>query len=314
MFKSKKILVMSALSIAVALSACQPKQTEKKEEQPKTQTEKVQEKLVGETQELSLNIQNCQSNQCSDLSIDRLKSNQPFVDKVIDEQILKLLKETFELTPEQENTDNAASEPSSEVEPTKPLTEKDKLEKQVVPYVKAFLNLEAEIKALNANHQINVMIKPKILNSREPLATVVLNSSSYLGGAHGSSAQEYFNFDLDEKKQIKLNDLVEANKLKDLEKVAYEQFKIWVVESELTTNVDEYEQTWKFKLTDNFNLGKNGLILQYAEYEIAPYFVGLPRITIPYEQLQTILKPKYLPESLKQVNQPASEIVVKEKK
>ena len=38
------------------------------------------------------------------------------------------------------------------------------------------------------------------------------------------------------------------------------------------------------------------MILQYAEYEIGPYVVGLPRLVIPYEQLQTILKKEYLPE------------------
>jgi len=43
-------------------------------------------------------------------------------------------------------------------------------------------------------------------------------------------------------------------------------------------------------------LSKQGLILQYGEYEIGPYVVGLPRLTIPYEQLQTILKKQYLPE------------------
>lgn len=36
---------------------------------------------------------------------------------------------------------------------------------------------------------VSLMIKPKILNANLPLATVVLNSSSYLGGAHGSSSQ-----------------------------------------------------------------------------------------------------------------------------
>lgn len=45
----------------------------------------------------------------------------------------------------------------------------------------------------------------------------------------------------------------------------------------------------------NFLLGDHGLILQYGEYEIGPYAVGLPRLVVPYDQLNTILKPEYLP-------------------
>ena len=39
------------------------------------------------------------------------------------------------------------------------------------------------------------------------------------------------------------------------------------------------------------------MILQYGEYEIGPYVVGLPRLTIPYDQLQGILKKEYLPQA-----------------
>jgi hypothetical protein len=53
-------------------------------------------------------------------------------------------------------------------------------------------------------------------------------------------------------------------------------------------------------------LGTEGLILQYGEYEIGPYVVGLPRLTIGYDQLQKILKPEYLPKA-KQSVQAASE-------
>ena len=47
--------------------------------------------------------------------------------------------------------------------------------------MQTFLNLDKELKALSANHSISLMIKPKILNPGNPLATVVLNSTHYLG-------------------------------------------------------------------------------------------------------------------------------------
>ncbi|MBP8027399.1 MAG: DUF3298 domain-containing protein, partial [Acinetobacter sp.] len=116
-------------------------------------------------------------------------------------------------------------------------------------------------------------------------------------GAHGSSSQRYYNFDLKQQKQVELNDLLAPNQKAHLEKKAHEVFKTWVLESKLANSVEEYEQAWKFTLSDNFYLSKQGLILQYGEYEIGPYVVGLPRLTIPYDQLQGILKKEYLPQA-----------------
>ena len=78
----------------------------------------------------------------------------------------------------------------------------------------------------------------------------------------------------------------------------------------MADSVEEYEQAWKFSLSDNFYLSNQGLILQYAEYEIGPYVVGLPRLTLPYDQLQSILKPAYLPQSQPDAAAPASAAVV----
>ncbi len=42
-------------------------------------------------------------------------------------------------------------------------------------------------------------------------------------------------------------------------------------------------------------MSPTGLILQYGEYEIGPYAVGLPRLVIPYKYLQGVIKDQYLP-------------------
>ena len=98
-----------------------------------------------------------------------------------------------------------------------------------------------------------------------------------------------------------------------LEKLAYEAFKKWVTDSQLSTNLEEYEQVWKFKLSDNYYLGKNGLILQYGEYEIGPYVAGLPRLEIPYTQLNKVLKKAYLSENVNTDQQKAASTVMPNK-
>jgi len=310
MLKNKTIFILSLVAAAVALSACQPKHTEPKEEQAKpAQTAQPEVlRLAGDTEKLTLNLPECDGNSCPEISIERLSSNQAFIDEFIDQQILKQLDHIVDISPKSLNANQQATPIGENVKDSNPAqtdqpvasapleTPKQKLEKQVAPYLDTFLSLDKELKALSANHQISLMIKPKILNAGQPLATVVLNSSSYLGGAHGSSSQSYYNFDLKKKKLVKLDDILSPNQKAVLEQKAHEVFKNWVIESKLANSVDEYEQAWKFTLSDNFYLSTQGLILQYAEYEIGPYVVGLPRLTIPYDQLQTVLKKAYLPQ------------------
>jgi hypothetical protein len=313
MLKNKTLFTISILASMMALSACQPKQTEPKEDPVQKQSTVEPEilKLTGDSEKLALVLPECDGNNCPEISIERLSSNQAFIDELIDQQILKQLSQIIDISPTPKllkADQHAAStadlkdiQVSDQANAAKPLatveTAKQKLEKQVTPYLVTFLALDKELKALSANHQISLMIKPKILNANLPLATVVLNSSSYLGGAHGSSSQRYYNFDLKQQKQVELNDLLAPNQKVHLEKKAHEVFKTWVLESKLANSVEEYEQAWKFTLSDNFYLSKQGLILQYGEYEIGPYVVGLPRLTIPYDQLQGILKKEYLPQA-----------------
>ena len=302
--KYKNIFCLSILASAVLLSACQPKSNEPKEPtSPEVvQTEPEVLKLSGDTEKLKLVIPECEGKNCPEISIERLNSNQRFIDEWIDQQILQQLKNILSVDAIEPAKATAASE--AEVAASEPktalstvTTPKQQLEQQIQPTMQTFLNLDKELKALSASHSISLMIKPKILNSGDPLATVVLNSSHYLGGAHGASAQRYYNFDLEQQTLVKLDDIIAEKQKAKLEAQAYEAFKVWVMESKLAKDVAEYEQAWKFTLTDNFYLAKEGLILQYAEYEIGPYVVGLPRLMIPYAQLQGVLKPQYLPQA-----------------
>lgn len=307
MFKNKKILTISVMMLAVALTGCQPKKTESTEDaasQPKAVEQVEVLRLTGGAEKLALNLPTCKGNGCPEISVDRLSSNQAFIDAFVDQRILKQLDQILEIAPsfqkQQANVENLEKpSPNDQMveaaSSATAITAKQALEQQIAPYTVKFLAIDKELKALSANHTISLMIKPKILNANTPLATVVLNASSYLGGAHGASAQQYYNFDLEQKKYIQLNDILIPNQRENLQKKAHEVFKTWVIDSQLADRVEEYEQAWKFTLTDNYYLSPQGLILQYAEYEIGPYVVGLPRLTIPYDQLHTILKAQYLP-------------------
>ncbi|MEN8321860.1 RsiV family protein [Acinetobacter junii] len=283
----KKVFQFSILACAVLLAACQPK-SEPKEPEDKPQDPVVNQTsepvLRGETVKLAVTLPECNGNTCPDFTVERLQSNFPFIDQLLDQEILDQLSKMLEIV----DADQASSTAQGS-------EQTNHLDVQAQQYANAFIKIDEELKALSSSHQISLMIKPKILQSKGTLATVVLNSSSYLGGAHGSTAQRYYNFDLKSQKQVQLNDLLLPKQKAKLDKLAHEAFKTWVIDSKLANTADEYEQAWPFQVTDNYFLGEQGLILQYGEYEIGPYVVGLPRLVIPFDQLQGVLKPEYLP-------------------
>ena len=294
----KKIFQFSILACAVFLAACQPK-SEPKEPEDKPQDPVVNQTsepvLRGETVKLAVTLPECNGNTCPDFTVERLQSNFPFIDQLLDQEILDQLSKMLEIV----DADQASSTAQGS-------EQTNHLDVQAQQYANAFIKIDEELKALSSSHQISLMIKPKILQSKGTLATVVLNSSSYLGGAHGSTAQRYYNFDLKNQKQVQLNDLLLPKQKAKLDKLAHDAFKTWVIDSKLANTADEYEQAWPFQVTDNYFLGEQGLILQYGEYEIGPYVVGLPRLVIPFDQLQGVLKPEYLPK----VETPAASTVV----
>lgn len=297
-------LSLTVAVCALLLTACQPKSKPEDTDQKQNAASEVQPQVLaleGSSVRLAVNLPDCSGKNCPQFVVERLQSNFPFIDQIMDREILKNLKQILDIS-EINQKEQAASTPATNpsqsddvAASSKPVSDQQKMQQQVEPYVQSFVEMDKELKALSANHQINIMIKPSILKSQEPIATVVLNTSSYLGGAHGSSAQQYYNFDLKQQKQIQLNDLLLPNQRKALEAKAHDAFKAWVMDSKLADNVNDYEQAWKFKLSDNFLLGEQGLILQYGEYEIGPYSAGLPRLVIPYDQLNGILKAEYLP-------------------
>lgn len=313
MLNQKSTLALSILVITLGLTACQKSDSKKAEptvdQSAASQVLDTSMLLQGDTEKVKLTLPECNGNTCPEFSIERLKSNQAFVDETIDQAILDNLDKMLDIAQlskakkdaDQQQTASQAS--ASEMQANK--TPVQQLQERVQPYANSFLEMDKELKTLGASGQITISLSPKILNSDKPLATVVLNTSSYLGGAHGASAQTYFNFDLVSKKQVGLDQIIEANQKVKFEKLAHDAFKTWVIDSKLAESVNEYEQAWKFTLSDNFYLGKQGLILQYGEYDIGPYVVGLPRLMIPYDQLKGVLKSQYFPAEM-QVDQPSS--------
>ncbi len=295
---NQKFATCCIVVISAALfTACQPKQTPTEpspssQAQPSVASEpKAIEspRLEGGLDKLRFELPNCDANSCPEVSIERLQSNQNFIDQYIDQKIVQHVNDILSVLPQYKRINEKLQDMPTDQ------GQMDQLKAKLQQPIELFLKLDQELKDLNVSHKISLVVKPRIINAGQPLATVMLNSNHYLGGAHGSATQQYYNFDLKQQKLIQLNDILQPNQRAQLEKLAHQAYRVWIVESQLAEHPDEYEQAWTFNLTDNFYLSPQGLVLQYSEYEIGPYVVGLPRLILPYSELQTVLQPQYLP-------------------
>lgn len=134
------------------------------------------------------------------------------------------------------------------------------------------------------------------LLSDDKIFSYGINRYIYMGGAHGITRMAYLNFDLKTGKQLTENDLF----VDGYHPLLAELIKNRIVEeSQLNPEVqtiinlkrtDYYIDS--IKPNGNFYITDEGINYVFNPYEIAPYYLGQTDVTIPYERLTDILKPK----------------------
>jgi hypothetical protein len=113
----------------------------------------------------------------------------------------------------------------------------------------------------------------------------------YSGGAHGLSTKRYYVIDLEQCKQLKVDDLFanyqEDKRLRDIiyfELGKYSRLKSGQKLSEGIFFSDEPE------LSFNFFISNEGLGLHWDPYQIAPYAHGNIKIIIPWQVLRPLMQ------------------------
>ncbi|MFD3448825.1 DUF3298 and DUF4163 domain-containing protein [Microbacteriaceae bacterium 4G12] len=130
----------------------------------------------------------------------------------------------------------------------------------------------------------------KITYKKLPLLSLYMNYYQYTGGAHGIYEWKANTFDIEEGKELLLEDLFkkESN---------YKDIIRQEVVRQIEKNKDHFfpdaaeqvEKAEHFK----FFLEPDHLVIYFPLYEIAPYAVGIQQFRIPYTMLQNVFEEKY---------------------
>ncbi|WP_318310733.1 DUF3298 and DUF4163 domain-containing protein [Flagellimonas crocea] len=140
--------------------------------------------------------------------------------------------------------------------------------------------------------QWEAKIDGEVVYEDENIITLVLNSYSFTGGAHGYASTSFLNFDKAESRELDNREL-----FKDLD--GFEDFAETLFRNQekipREANINDTGFMFEgdaFHLPNNLGYTQDGLQLIYNQYEVASYADGPIVLTMPYAEVNPYLKRK----------------------
>ncbi|SAI71106.1 lipoprotein [Bordetella ansorpii] len=137
----------------------------------------------------------------------------------------------------------------------------------------------------------------KVRDTVGDLIGVELTTEQYLtGAAHPIPATHFLNWRRSTASEITLAQMVIPGRGEQYLQALRQAHAAWLKQNEdARRDPAAYNKNWPFQPTDNVTLTRQGMVVKYDAYAIAPYSYGQPELTLPYPALRGILKPEFMP-------------------
>lgn len=126
---------------------------------------------------------------------------------------------------------------------------------------------------------------------KNDLISIPIDFYEFTGGAHGMTYLKAYNYSLTTGKEILLNDLF--NNIIDYKKIINTYIETYIKE-----NKDLFfkgEEGFKgIKNNQNYYITNDSLVVYFKIYEIAPYYVSIPKFKIPLKGIEDYLNSEYI--------------------
>ena len=133
----------------------------------------------------------------------------------------------------------------------------------------------------------------EIIYSSPKIICVSASSSSYTGGAHGNFGTSFYSYDLRNRKQLHLADVINVNDSVSLNLILEQKIrKAFNLKSTDQLSTVLFEDS--IKANDNFFVTEKGISFNYHPYEIAAYVYGEISLFIPFKEIKSILKDDFV--------------------
>ncbi|WP_257667849.1 DUF3298 and DUF4163 domain-containing protein [Parapedobacter tibetensis] len=119
---------------------------------------------------------------------------------------------------------------------------------------------------------------------------LVIDASTYTGGAHGNYATVFMHYDIPNRQPLTLDNIVSKPYQNELTAVAERHFRKQenlAVDQSLENGY--FFDQGRFSLPDNFGLERDSMLFLYNVYEIKPYVDGQTELRVPYSEVEKLL-------------------------
>lgn len=135
-------------------------------------------------------------------------------------------------------------------------------------------------------------LKAEVVGDHDDLLVIELNGYLYSGGAHGLPLTQYLVIDRDTQQPVGLDEMLLPGKRPAYEAALKQAHQRWL-QTDQANGLSASQ--WPFVVSDNAAPLDDGLSIKYQVYDLGPYAIGQPELTIPYAELEGVLEPRYLP-------------------
>uniref|UniRef100_UPI0039F09FCC RsiV family protein n=1 Tax=Bordetella sputigena TaxID=1416810 RepID=UPI0039F09FCC len=159
------------------------------------------------------------------------------------------------------------------------------------------LNEYAQYFFQTAQSRDQTWFKASVKDTVGDIIAIELHTGQYVtGAAHPIPATQYMNWERSKGRVLALGEAILPGRGPQYVEALKAAHARW-----LKTNDDykrdpaAYNKMWPYEPTDNFALTRDGMVVKYDAYSIAPYSYGEPELLIPYKDLVGILRPEFIP-------------------
>lgn len=159
------------------------------------------------------------------------------------------------------------------------------------------LNEYAQYFFQTAQPRDETWFKASVKDTVGDIIAIELHTGQYVtGAAHPIPATQYMNWERGKGRVLALGEAILPGRGPQYVEALKAAHARW-----LKTNDDykrdpaAYDKMWPYEPTDNFALTRDGMVVKYDAYSIAPYSYGEPELLIPYKDLVGILRPEFIP-------------------
>lgn len=163
----------------------------------------------------------------------------------------------------------------------------DKVKEESKKYKKQYEDILSKSDEDYVKYQYEAYADYQVTYNKKDLISIPIKTYNFTGGAHGMSYLKSYNYDLLSGKELKLKDMFKDD-------VDYKKVVNSFIKQEIEKKQDIYfsgDEGFK-GIEDNqaFYIDDDGIVVYFQLYDIAPYYVGIPKFKMTWKEFDKYFK------------------------